>query len=671
MKRQIKFILTLLALIAVLAGCGSKPQEAASNRGGTGGGSLTKGEWIGLLGDKFGYNDPFTEDAFYSDVNSGYAYYAQIQACAEWEVIPEQGTFQPEDAASWEYAIQTAVRAVGIDRITNAGLSVSEDTLVDFFRNNIANTGAVDLNDTIAAGDAEQLLGYAVNYMYGLAPAERFEYTYNENVHETSADAVSFRGDGMTATVNDGRSYQVGDIIYLAPSATETAAAIRVTGTDGGQLTYEQASVEDVYSELQISGAFDATIVSVESADMDTTEVSLRNTRPGVMYCAYERQSYTASTLFQRETAGEAVQTGASFNGNTAHFDVSLGGNGEFAIDITNIKVTTDIDYSFFGGLKHADAVVTFDDKITVSYTAEHYSKSIPLGSVQLQLGTTPCNVELSLTLNIGFDGEVTLTYTSSVVGSLGYKKNCGLSKSLDNQNATFDFHAEATVTAEPTAKVDLRLLNMSIANLQVTTGVVAVANVDVDLMGNQPTCVDIYLYVPLRWGINQDGCIMTNISDKLKYSQTIWDSENSPINKRFHWEDGVETPDDQCTRGQNDQVETGPVDEDGQPYDEFKLFEFEELDFGIIRVASIQLVLEQGESMNIGITSVPNGYQASELVYTVSDPSVCSVNGGTVTAAGVGSTTVKISTSDGKYNTYITVTVNGGYIDTSNFQPL
>ncbi|MBD5459968.1 MAG: hypothetical protein HDR26_03350 [Lachnospiraceae bacterium] len=42
-------------------------------------------------------------------------------------------------------------QAVSIERITGAGLAVSEDTLVDFFKSNIANTGDIDLNSVITA----------------------------------------------------------------------------------------------------------------------------------------------------------------------------------------------------------------------------------------------------------------------------------------------------------------------------------------------------------------------------------------------------------------------------------------------------------------------------------------------------------------------------------------
>ena len=47
-KRILPFIVLLTALTALLCGCGST--ENTSGKG------LSKGEWIGRLGEKFGYN---------------------------------------------------------------------------------------------------------------------------------------------------------------------------------------------------------------------------------------------------------------------------------------------------------------------------------------------------------------------------------------------------------------------------------------------------------------------------------------------------------------------------------------------------------------------------------------------------------------------------------------
>lgn len=667
MKKHLSFILTFLIMAVILAGCGKQDQDAVSTE--IEGGNLTKGQWIGMLGEGFGYDQPFDESAIYSDVNTDYEYFNQIQACAEWEVITETGTFGPDQEVTWDYVIQTAVRAIGLDNLESAGIVVDETALNEFFAQNVADITAVDLGSGISSAEAEQVIMYAKNYRYNLSPVERFEYTYNDGVYEVAADAIVLRGDGMTAVVTDGAAYQTGDIIYVQPTQNSTAYALKVTGSTGNEISYVLAEMENVYSEFVISGTYDGVIVSVDGADEENMDISFNNNYES-MYCYWPQLSHQADSLVYTEQY-QAMPVGFNVDGNNITFSRSLGSNGNFEVTISNIQVKTEIDYGIIRGLKKANATVTFNDKIELSYTSEHYAKTINLGKVVVNVGTTPCAVEISLVLNIGLDGEAQLTYTSKVIGNVSYKQGAGLSKSVDNTNATFDFHAQVTATAEPTIKVDLQLFGKSIVNLKVTSGVVAIATVDVDLMGNEPTCIDIYLYVPLRWAVNEDGCIMTAISDKLKYSQTVWNSDSSPINRRFHFEDFVETPNDECTRGQDNEVETPSVDEEGQPYDEYKIFEFEEINFEVIRTASTQIILDEGGSISIGFSSIPGGYQASDLVYTVSDASVCSVSGGVVQAIGNGSTTLKISTADGKYNTFVVIIVNGGYNDTSNFESL
>lgn len=663
MKKKIVILSFFLMLIMGLTGCG-KSQAVISDH--TDNAVLSKSEWIGVLGNGFGYDLPENDLPIYSDVGNDDLHYTQIQACAEWGIITETGSFEPNANATWKYAIETAVRAIGIENINNAGEQVSEDSLVAFFGQKIANISDIDLDAAITAADAEQIVQYTLDYSYKLAPIEVFDYTYNDQVYEITADDILLCGDGQSAWITNNAVYQSGDILYILPSDTTPAAAIRIVSCDENKLTYEQAGLEDVYSELKIAGSYEAAVLAVEGAE-EQTDISYSGNGSYVP-CVGDRRQYDVISAVGRSENMNFLRTGASVSDNSVNFSYALGDGGNVSVNISNICVNTDIEYGFLK-LKKANATVSFQDEISVSYTADHYARTIPLGKVKLQIGTTPCNVELSLVLNIGVDGKASLTYTSQVVGRVNYREGCGLSKSLDNRNGTLDFHAEATVTAEPTAKVDLRLLGESVVNLKVTSGIVAIATLDVDIMGDQPACLDIYLYVPLSWAVNEDNCLLTYISKKLQYSSVIWNSENSGLTKRFHMEDGVLV--DKCTRGDEKKVETSVVDEEGQPYDEYKIFEFEEIDFDVISLYSSKVYLEAGQSMSIGFSAIPEGYSAGDLVYSVYDSSICNVSGGVVSGNASGSTTVKVSTPDGKYNAYFTVTVKGDFNDMTDFKPL
>lgn len=667
MKKQIVFLLSTLLLLAVtLCGCQKTSETAEMN------GSLTKREWTGLLGDKFGYNTCESTQDFYSDVSSESACYDEIQACAEWGILPETGEFHPDDGATWRYAIETSVRAIGIDKLNSCdtGMEVTEDNLTDFFVSRIASVDEQAFDASLTEADATLILAYAYNYAADLVLPQKFEYTYNKGVKEAEAEAVTLKGDGITAMVRDGTSYQAGDIIYVKPSEESPAYGIKVSSVSENQITYEEAGMEDIYEEIQVSGTYEATVLDIEPAEGVTISKADTPDMPLLAFADYRHG--TQPVMAEHPTASnnaKAILTGIKKDGNNVSFNASFKDGISISAAISDITVSTDVDFGILKGLKKANATLSFGDSIKTEYNmSAHKSTQVPLGTIKAALGPTPIYVNISLIANLGFDGNVTLTYSSKVVAAVNYENGKGFAKSVENQNSQFDFHSDATITVEPGIKAELCCLGRGLANVKVYSGVVAIGNTDYDLLSNGPKCTDIYLYVPLRWAVNEDGCVMTDIDKKLKASETVWNSENSPINKRFHWEDGQLV--EECTRGK-EKVETKPTDENGEAYDEYNIFEFEEIVFGFIKTASQTLYLSEGETMSIGILSVPDGYSTQDLLFEPQDSSVCSTGAGSVTAVGSGSTTVKISTSDGKFSTYVAVIVEIEYNDTSGFQPL
>lgn len=675
MKKRNCYITTvLLILICVLTGCG-KTGGGGSDTSAAGSEKLSKGEWIGLLGDQFGYTDYETTDDYYSDVTSDYEYYDEIQACAEWEVLTEEKELHPEDTATWQYAIETSVRAIGIDKInkSDAGVEVNEDNLIDFFDEKIANIKAGNNGDSVLSAqltttDASLILKYAYDYANNLTLPQKLEYTYNEAVKEASEQDIQLDSNSNTGTIQAG-SYAEGDVIYVEATENAPASAIRINSIENNEFTYESVGMEDVYEELQVSGTFEGTVIDIEPAEGVTIGMVEEPMKKNFSYASYSRpeQSMIAT---EGKTESNIAAPVAGSGSNNVKFTATLGSGATFTVQLSDILVTSDVDYGILKGLKKAEANVSFNDKVELKYaSSEHYSVTQNLGTVKVQLGTTPLTVNFSLIANVGMDGKITLTYASQVVANVNYVQGRGLAKSVNNNNANCDLHAEVTLTAEPTIKVELACVGKGIANVKVTSGVVAIAQVDIDLLGDEPSCVDLYMYVPLRWAVNEDGCIMTNISPKLKASENVWTSENSPITQRFHWEDDVLV--EACTRGSKKTVEAKDVDENGEPYDEYELFEFEEISFETIKVEKQVIKLAAGESATITVVSVPGEYSQSDLTYSSENTSVCTVSGSQVTATGAGSTQIEVSTADGKYKTYVSVTVDEEYNDTSGFVPL
>ncbi|MGN0325711.1 MAG: hypothetical protein ACI4DW_05335 [Lachnospiraceae bacterium] len=673
MRREYSKIKALLCMVTlllgvVITGCG-KSDSAASGSEITG--DLSRAQYIGLLGDSFGYNTSLSDSALFEDVSSADEYYEEIQAAAEWNIIESGAKFDPNGEATLKFAVESAVKAVGTDRIAASGAAIDVNNLADFYVNNIAQIDLGSGDGAVDYATAQQIIEYAKTYSNNLVRPQITEMELADGV-KTAEAGLRLNADGVTGVIPEAAGYSVGDIVYIDATDTSIARTIKITEIDGESFSFEDASPTETYDYLNIRGTFQGTVVEAVSAS-DGTNVGLGQEIYDEMKSynlATCEDGYVLTNLANSakvDASGDHVVFTASFDVEKSatrdNIDTNAAANGQLKIGIENIKVDVDYESKWYNPLDPVEVSckVNFDTVVS-SEIHGSVSASIPLGEAYIQVWG-PLNLKLMLTAHLGADGNVSISYTTENVLSIGWKEGSGLCKDFDSE-ASVDFNADATLTAEATLLADLRIgykkVSYSLANAQVTTGAVAVAKLEADLLGEQPTCLDLQLYVPLKWGVNQSGCLLTDISGKLKYSATIWDSTSSPVQLHMHLEDWVRTEGDVCTRGE--EVEQELTTPEGEPLEEIDPFTFEPIEFDFIELDSYVMYLGEGESMNIGFENIPDGYSQSDLTYEVLDPSVCSVSGGTVSAGQAGSTIVKISTSDGLFTVSLAVTVNEDY---------
>lgn len=658
----------------LISGCGGKNKDSDSiDADNNVSSEFSKDDFVGLLGAEFGYEDYISESALFSDVKESNKYYSQIQACSEWGVIEDSGEFKPEDSVTLEYAIESSVKALRTDDIT-------DDELVDFYTDNIAKIDVSNLNAKLDKETAAQIIKYAVEYRGNVEIPQKCEYELTDGVKESKGN-VFLNHDGTTGVIYGDSDYKVGDIIYWEESEYSTPMAVKIKSIDDDVFTYEAPSIEEVYATLNISGTYDGTIINATSASEGTNvelgkEIYDEINGYGVscdLTDSYDTLSLSSNVNLDKGSnyVKFTAKADSKYKGDNSSANVT----GTIVAEIKNIKVTIDYDTENILNPNYLNAQVTFDTNVSSSISGE-FSKSIPLGEVWINVAG-PIQLRLVLTANIGANGEVSISYTTANVLNAGYKKGAGLQKSF-NSTPALNFEAETTVTAEVTALADLVIgfnimwteYSKSIINAQMTTGLVAVAKTDGDLLSEEPMCTDVLVYVPLRWGINQESCILTAISSKLKYKATIWDSESSKFKLHFHFEDGARVGNDECTRDEDEEIVQEEVDENGNPFDELEFFEFDLIEFDFIKLESNLVMLNQNESKDIKIVTIPEGYKESDLIYEVEDGSICSVSAGKIIAQGPGSTIVKVKTSDGVYSTSVAVTVFEDF-SVEGFEPL
>lgn len=689
MKNRIKNILLILMVMMIsglcIFGCGKDKSTISNNGDATA--ALTKNEYAGLLGGYFGLSQCLDEEKFYSDISKDKHNYDAIQAGAEWGIFTDEGVFEPEKNVSLKYAIETAVRAIGVDTINSSkgGNQVAEDDLVQFYVDNIAKIDVSNPDAAVTESMANQILGYAVSYMNQLEGEQVFNYELAEGVVEAT-NGIVLKGDGQSAKITDGKTYNVGDVIYIPATMDRSAQAIRVESINEDAITYSEAGYDEVFDTLNITGTYDVSVMGATPTS-EGTEIAYAKPNGSVVYCSTDsseklgqeislvykgEESLDFDTVsFVQENGGVTfykefkTEMSTDFESGST-LETSRGGS--LKVGLYNIKATVDIKKNCFGVPQSAKVKLSYDDIVAMNMYGS-YNSTIPLGKVWLNLGGLPCDIQLSLYATVGGDGSIDISYTSDVV----YSMECEMGKPIKttiSSEADVSIDAKVRLVTEATAVVDLRILGMSLVNAEVTAGVVAEAKMEADLLSDEPVCVDLFMYAPLRWGVNQRNCIITDISKKLKYSATIWDSTNSPIQAHCHYEDGEAV--EACTRGQGKEVEAPTVGEDGQPLDEYNLFEFEVLDMGYIELCSQLMYLEKDETLSIGIKELPENYTKQDLVYIPIEAGVCTVNeNGQVTATGEGVTVLKIATNDGKYEIYMTIIVNEQYNEIEGFTPL
>ena len=664
--KRLLYIFSMILAIGMLSGCGKKDKPVISDT--TDDVLLTRAEYIGMLGEAFGYDNYVTQDDIFSDVSSANPYYANVQAAAEWGIIESNTTFGPDKAATVNFALESAVRAIGVEDIALSGTEIDENNLIGFYTGKIAKINATE--DSISRGVAKQVIDYAKQYANDLTYPQITEMEFCEGVKTADFD-IKLNPDGESGVIAQGSNYKVGDIVYFDATDNSLARAIKITGVNGTKITFQEAMPEEAYKSLNINGSFKGKVVEVTAAS-DASAVGLGQEIYDEMknYGLSSQDNHfiipTANTV-NSDISGDRVVFTASFDvqestNSASGSKIDMAANGKLVVGIKNISV--DVQYKsgwFILNPKKVECKVNFDTEIS-SEIHGNVSATIPLGEAYIQVWG-PLNIKVMLTAHIGADGNISISYMADNVLTVGWQKGCGIQKNFDS-NTTGDFDVDATLTAEATLLADLRIgwkkISYSLTNAQVTCGVVARATVDSDPMGEQPTCADIKIYVPLRWGINLQKCLITDISDSLKYEGVIWDSANSPIQLHRHFEDWKRTEGDVCTR--TEAIEQELVTPEGEPLEEIDPFDFEPIEFDFIELKSYFMYMGEGESMNIGFESIPEGYSQDKLVYIVSDNAICSVADGKVTGKKAGSTTIKISTSDGLLSVTIAVTVNEDY---------
>lgn len=348
-KRMLALLLALSVTLGLLAGC---RQEDASSGGPESAPaqeepaaadapepSVTRAQWIVLLGQTFGLDSYQAEEPYYEDVAAGEESYAYVQSAREWGVLPEGETqFRPGDLVTRGETALMAVRAAGWDSL-GGGAEDTDEAVLAFAREKGLLAEGDDLEGPMTEPECRAILSLAQVLYLGIPVEEKAEVSLTENVADYSAASpgtVTVEGTTVTLSQPD-ETLQAGSVIITPPTAEAPAGVARkitsiTAGPDGGMiLETEEPELSDVLENL------DASFTVAPSADMFTagpgftlTTGQASSTAPA----AVEPMALRAGAEPQVE---DMWNMDKQFDADPLHFEADFG-SGSFEKNYTNKK---------------------------------------------------------------------------------------------------------------------------------------------------------------------------------------------------------------------------------------------------------------------------------------------------------------------------------------------
>lgn len=251
-RRYFAVLLVLVSLLHILSGCGlfTGPSSEPEPIDEAGQQSITRAEWIMLLGQEMGMEDYQSETPYYRDVPSSSDAYPYIQSCREWGVLSDSkdGQFYPDDVATPNFIASTAALATGI--VSDESLD-DQDAIIGFAQQHGIRPSA---GDSVSLSDALLIAENTRNIYMNDRREDILNIDWSDNAIDLSNSQVDMQGDVVAIPVDQAESLSVGSVFVA--SSPSGAIALKVTGItmqDGmAILQTEEPDLGEVFDEITL-----------------------------------------------------------------------------------------------------------------------------------------------------------------------------------------------------------------------------------------------------------------------------------------------------------------------------------------------------------------------------------------------------------------------------------
>lgn len=668
MKRWLALLLVVSMMagsVLGLTGCEGKQLEI-----------MTKGQWAQKIAQEFQMDYCEVDEPLYADVKQDNTYYDAVQNCAAWNIFDRNENFEPDSEATVNFAIVSAVRAIGEEKIANSSYNrklQTEEEMIDFFN-------SVSDMDYISGGAlypewADQILEDMNTILSSLELKQYQDIGLTAQCVEIGDQDVIFSADGKTGTVQkEDVALEEGKILVINPSALyPEGKAAKITEINGKSFTYTIPSGEEVLDHLELSGTYQPKVLGVIPMSDDVKVEKIHGESAVTQKCS-PSSAYAGTLMYvPKARAGKLAAEVTREDLEISLFDKegkkgSAKGSTSGKLGIRNIKATADISLK---GLSVKKAYAAIDSTLAADFHAEgSYSpETKPLVKVPVSIYGA-VTLELQLNLTIGASGKLSVNWSLPTTIGVDYQKGSGTRFIKETKGSNLSAEAEAEAYIKPGLKGVFKVLNFSIASCGVYSGLQVKLNAKGETKKSY-SCIDLKGYVPLSCFAGGEGkdTILGQLG--IEKSWTIWDEESSQLKKEWHIENGKLVK--ECTHPEMETEE--PVEQ--KEYKQIELPElelpsFDDFSSSYFGITSSYIVLKENTSDKLAF-DVPKDYKVSDVVCTSGNTDVASItNDGTITANGSGVTQMKIATKDDKYRQYIVVSVMGDYsVDFTPLEPV
>ena len=581
-----------------------------------------------------------------------------------WGIVEEEDYKKVNDELTYDFLIKTISNLLDEDVIY-----VKEKKLIK------------DRNDNKSVSQEEALIVIkeAVHIINNPVLNNEFEIKEKESKH---LDDYSILENYLETK----EELKIGDIIFLE----EDKAYKKVIDIQNGKYVLIDPSIDEVLNELSIEG----------SNEIDFDEVEIIPYNEEKIETSYVNKYYDLLASNRHTFSKNGFNVAYSFNSSGLDVRVSKKTKDKlnmfFDISLSNIKPSYkwkykdgDVEQSFFKvdfkltnelGLstgKYDRYYLDFKDmdsssfsnaiKSVIKTSDDEVECTIPICQIKTPIPNIPlASFNIDVVAKVYVTGRVEIVLYND--GVIGFESRNGKFRVIHDVERDADFIVGGSARAVAGINFNLETSNLRLMDVEFDGGIRAAVKTTLHLYDEQGNDTKEEIEIPysvvqevskenndvrvcgdvsLNWVFD----IQINTSKSflykygLTYNKSLLTSKNQVFNNLTHIENWQFVK--KCTRKNRDIITTTNTTS--------------ALSSDKIVLRKYSAVVIKGETYEIPIISLPNGYTNADLVFYSNETSIASVNNGIVNANNIGSTKIEIKTKDDKYKAYINILVSTG----------